>query len=180
MTLIRSAILRARGFSVISSRPRVLVPVGPIAPFPRGRGGPPRRTYWSGVPQRRRRGVRWVGAGGVRPPRPFASGARLLAHLVGLDHVLQLEVVERSEVDTALEALADLGDVVLEPAQTRDLDVLGHDRAVAQNPRPGPALDLAGPDDRTRDVAELAGPEDLAHLGAAELHLLVLRLEHPL
>src|SRR6478736_2001131 len=111
---------------------------------------------------------------------PAASRPRLLSHLIGRDEVLDLEVVERPQVDAALEALADLGDVVLEPAQAGDLDVLGHDDPVAGDPRPGATPDLATAHDRAGDVAELAAAEDLADLRGAELDLLVLRLEHAL
>src|SRR4029079_924649 len=86
----------------------------------------------------------------------------------------------RPQVDAALEALADLGDVVLEPAQAGDLDVLGDADPVAGDPRPGAALDLAAAHDRAGDVAELAAAEDLADLRGAELDLLELRLEHAL
>src|SRR5262252_6999995 len=48
-----------------------------------------------------------------------ASVPRNLPHLVGLDHVADVDVVV-AEADAALEALADLGDVVLEPAQRLD------------------------------------------------------------
>src|SRR5262249_57983549 len=41
-----------------------------------------------------------------------ASVPRLLPHLVGLDHVAEVDVVV-AEADAALEALADLGDIVL-------------------------------------------------------------------
>src|SRR5690242_21035212 len=83
------------------------------------------------------------------------SGPRLIAHLVGLDHVLDLEVVERAQVDAALEALANLGDVVLEPAQAGNLDVLTDDDASPGDPGPGTAPDLPGADQRTGHVAEL-------------------------
>src|SRR6476469_6314859 len=116
------------------------------------------------------------------PPCPtrHTSGAGLLAHFVRGDEVAELEVVVGPQVDAALEALADLGDVILEPAQAGDLDVLGDDHTVAGDACPGAALDLAAAHDGTGDVAELAGAEDLADLGGAELHLLELRLEHAL
>src|SRR4029079_14940035 len=82
--------------------------------------------------------------------------------------------------DAALEALADLGDVVLEPAQPGDLEALPDDRAVAQDPSATAAADLPVPDDRPGDVAELARPEDLADLRLTETDLLELRLEHAL
>src|SRR6478609_10808330 len=106
--------------------------------------------------------------------------ARLLPHLEGLDDVADLDVVEVTEVDTALEALADLGDVVLEATQAGDLEALGHDDTVADDASLGASLDLARADDRTGDRAELGGLEDLAHLGGAELGLLELRLQHAL
>src|SRR4051794_41922364 len=95
--------------------------------------------------------VRWgrPATGGGR------SGSRLLAHLVGLDHVLDLQVVERAQVDAALEALANLGDVVLEPAQAGNLDVLTDDDASPGDPGPSAAPDLAGADEGPGHVAEL-------------------------
>jgi dye decolorizing peroxidase len=83
--------------------------------------------------------------------------ARLLAHLEGLDHVADLDVVEGPEVDAALEALADLGDVVLEPPQRR--------RSRGCRPRrrrrgPGGPWSCAispSADQAAGDVAELAG-----------------------
>src|SRR5665811_691789 len=108
------------------------------------------------------------------------SGTRDLAHLVGLDDVANPDVVEATEVDAALEALANLGHVVLETTQTGDLDALADDGTVTEDPRLGAALDLAGADQRTGDVTELGGLEDLAHLGGAQLDLFVLRLEHAL
>src|SRR5665811_591397 len=108
------------------------------------------------------------------------SGARDLAHLVGLDDVVNPDVVEAAQVDTALEALANLGHIVLETTQTGDLDAFANDDTVTDDPCLGAALDLAGADQRTCDVAELGGLEDLAHLGGAQLDLFVLRLEHAL
>src|SRR4051794_19497542 len=74
----------------------------------------------------------------------------------------------------------DRGAAVLHPPQTGDLDVPAAPHPIAQPPGAGAAPDLAGPDERTRHVAELARPEDLADLGRAEAHLLELRLEHAL
>src|SRR3954463_12453559 len=110
----------------------------------------------------------------------YMSGARLLLHLERLDDVVDLDVVVVAQRDTALEALAHLGDVVLEPAQPRDRDVVGDNGAVAHQPGLGVAHDRAGADDATGDVADLARPEHLADLGGAELHLFELRLEHAL
>src|SRR5689334_6860441 len=108
------------------------------------------------------------------------SDARLLAHLERLDHVADRDVVVVAERDTALEALADLGRVVLEPAQAGDRQVVRHDRPVADEPRLGVAPDESRPDDATRDVAETRRAEDLADLRRAELDLFVDRLEHAL
>src|SRR3954471_4954322 len=84
---------------------------------------------------------------------PF-SLARLLAHLEGLDDVLDLDVVERPETDTALVALADLGHVVLEPAQRLDREVVGDDHAVADQPGLGVPGDRPAADDGARHVAD--------------------------
>src|SRR3954454_5449127 len=118
-----------------------------------------------------------------RPPRgrgSLGSGARLLAHLPGLDGVADLDVVERSQADTALEALADLGGVVLEPLERLDRQVVPDDLAATRHAGLRVPADEARPHDRAGDVAELRRAEDLAHLGGTELHLLVLRLEHAL
>src|SRR4051812_13686243 len=95
--LMRSAIFWARAVSA----------TGP--PHIVGTGAPSTLVTGGGVDGSGRHTARGV------PPAPrtsSASGARLLAHLVGGDEVLELEVVERAQVDAALEALADLGDVV--------------------------------------------------------------------
>src|SRR2546423_2242297 len=113
--------------------------------------------------------------------RPFIElRARLLPHLEGLDDVLFLDVVEVSEIDTALEAFADLRDVVLLPPQTLDGEVVGHHGAAPDEARLGVPADQAAADDTAGDVADLAGAEDRADLGGAELHFLVLRLQHAL
>src|SRR3954453_15892260 len=110
----------------------------------------------------------------------YMSGARLLLHLEGLDDVVDLDVVVVAERDTALETFTHLGDVVLEPAQTRDRDVVGDHGAVPDEPGLGVADDRAGADDAAGDVADLARAEHLADLRSAELHLFELRLEHAL
>src|SRR5699024_4284179 len=116
----------------------------------------------------------------VGHPTGSGSAAGLLLHLVGGDEVLELEVVEGPQVDAALVALADLGDIVLVASQTGDLDVLRDDLAATGDAGLRPALDEAAAHDRAGDVAELGGAEDLADLRRAELDLLVLRLEHAL
>src|SRR5205823_11897082 len=47
---------------------------------------------------------------------PRRSAPRLLPHLVGVDHVLDVDVAV-PDADAALEALPDLGHVLLEPPQ---------------------------------------------------------------
>src|SRR3712207_741729 len=126
-----------------------------------------------------------------RPPRstlfPYTtlfrsrgSRARLLAHLEGLDDVLELDVVERPETDTALVAVADLGHVVLEATQRLDGEVVGDDPPVADQPGLRVPGDRPAADDGARHVADPRHPEDLADLRRAERDLLVLRLEHAL
>ena len=66
-----------------------------------------------------------------------ASGAHHsgdLLDLVRLDDVADLDVLVPVEADAALEALLDLGDVVLEAAQRADL-ALVDDAVVAQQPQ---------------------------------------------
>ena len=107
------------------------------------------------------------------------SVTSLLAHLPGLNDVASGDILV-TQRDTALVALADLGDIVLLATQGRDLEVLGDNHTVAHQASLGAALDRAGADDRTGDVAELAGVEDLTDLRGAQLDLLVDRLEHAL
>src|ERR1700712_2113246 len=104
----------------------------------------------------------------------------LLLGLGRLDLVTDLDVVEATQADTALEVRPDLGDVVLEAAQRVDLEVVPHHDAVADDPGTRVARDRAAADDDAGDVADLGRPEDLADLGEARLDLLVLRLEHAL
>src|SRR4051794_7598196 len=117
-------------------------------------------------------------APGPLPCRKLRAG--LLPHLERLDDVVDLDVVEATQRDTALEALADLGRIVLEPPQRLDGGVLRHHRAVADDPRLGVAPDETGADQAAGDDADLRGAEHVAHFGAAELRLLVLGLEQPL
>src|SRR3954447_26348824 len=108
-----------------------------------------------------------------RPPvldRHSAAGD--LPLLVGLDHVVDLDVVV-TDPDTALVALEHLAGVVLEAPQRLDGEVVGDD-----DPVPDETC-LAVPDDRPAaheaagDVADPRHLEDVAHLGGAELHLFV-------
>src|SRR2546430_8493290 len=106
--------------------------------------------------------------------------AGLFPHLVRLDDVADLDVVVVAERQAALEALADLGGVLLEPLERGDGDVLGHHRPVAQQPGLGVAPQETRPDDAAGDVADLGRTEHLPDLRGAQLGLLVLRLEHAL
>src|SRR5690242_177906 len=112
-------------------------------------------------------------------PRPGGSGPRLLPHLVGLDRVPDVDVAV-ADADSALVALADLGHVLLEPAQRVHGEVLRHHDAVADQAGLAAPVDGAGTDDGAGHVADPRHPEDLADLRRAELRLLELGLEHPL
>src|SRR5439155_1544602 len=72
-----------------------------------------------------------------------------------------------AERQTALEALADLGDVVLLPAQRRQVEVVGHHVAVADQARLGVAPDHTADHHAAGDVADLGRAEDLADRGLA-------------
>src|SRR5690348_6130545 len=108
------------------------------------------------------------------------SGAGLLAHLEGLDHVADLRGAETAHGQTTLEALADLGRVVLEAAQRADRDVLGHHDALPQDAGLGVAADETAADQTAGDETDLGRAEDLADLRRALLDLFVLRLEQTL
>src|SRR5438270_11096481 len=111
----------------------------------------------------------------IRAPRSVRSvlRPRLLAHLVGLDDVAYVDVVVGAEGQTALEAVADLGGVFLEPLERGDGEVFRHHRPVAQQPGLGVTPDETRPDDAAGDVADLGRAEDLADLRRTELGLLV-------
>src|SRR5580658_2031915 len=118
--------------------------------------------------------------GGRAPPRPAAySRTRLLPHLEGFNHVAELDVAV-PDPDAALEALADLGRVILEPAQRLDAEaVLNHD-TVPDQAGSAVSRDRARPDDTTGHVADLRYPENFPDFRGTELYLLELRLEHAL
>src|SRR5436305_7633946 len=92
-------------------------------------------------------GTRGLSVGPLRP--------RLLAHLEGLDHVADLRGAEAAQGQTTLEALADLGGVVLEPPQRADRDVLRHHDALAQDARLGVAADETRADQTAGDETDL-------------------------
>src|SRR4249919_2194017 len=113
-------------------------------------------------------------------PRRSGSGPRNLLHLEGFDDVALLDVLVVPQDETALEALADLGCVVLLPLQRRQVEVVRHDGAVADQSYLGVASDHTAGDHAAGDVAELRRAEDRADLRLAEGRLLELRLEHAL
>src|SRR5699024_6714071 len=116
----------------------------------------------------------------VVTPEHTALRARFLAHLVGLDHVTHLEVVERPQRETALETVPNLSRVILIALQGVECEVLlDHDIVPQQAGLRVPPHD-AFADHATGDGAHLGGLEGLPNLGLAELDLLVLRLEHAL
>src|SRR6266536_1781437 len=136
-----------------------------------------------GQDPRKRCGTNATGPGAAAPGpvvATYRSAARLLTHLERLDDVLDLDVVEPTQRDAALEALTDLGRVVLEPPQRGDRRVFGDHRTVADDPGAGVAPDETGAHQAAGDDADLRGAEHLAHLGGAELRLLVLGLEQTL
>src|SRR6266480_921338 len=112
-------------------------------------------------------------------PHPRGSGPRLLPHLVGLDRVPDGDVAV-ADADAALVAVADLGHVLLEPAQRVHAEVLRHHDAVADQAGLAVPGDRAGTDDAAGHVADPRHPEDLPDLRRAELRLLELGLEHAL
>src|SRR5216684_7922617 len=91
-------------------------------------------------------------------PRPSSFESRQcrgqLLDLEGLDDVAVLDVLELLDADAALEALPNLGDIVLEVAQRADLS-LQDDAVVAQQPDAGRARNDALGDHAPRDQARL-------------------------
>src|SRR6266700_5699129 len=112
-------------------------------------------------------------------PAGTRSGPRLLPQLEGLDGVADPDVVV-TDSDTAFVALADLGRVLLEPAQRVHRQVVGDHHAVPDQPRLAAAADQATAHDGPGDVADPRHPEDLPDLRGAELDFLELGLEHAL
>src|SRR6478736_273561 len=108
------------------------------------------------------------------------SAARDLAHLERLDDVAFLDVLEVAQHQTTLEALADLGGVVLLALERLQVQVVGDDGAVADDADLGVAPDHAAGDHATGDVADLGRAEDRTDLRLAQGRLLELRLEHAL
>src|SRR6478735_9120240 len=109
-----------------------------------------------------------------------ASAAGDLPHLERLDDVALPDVLEVAQHQTALEALADLGSVVLLALERRQVEVVGDHGAVPEDPHLGVATDDPADDHAARDVADLRRAEDRADLRLAEGRLLELGLEHAL
>src|SRR5699024_1397371 len=126
--------------------------------------------------------VRRVGRGcGRNPPHPRSHlHSRFLAVFVRLDDIVEFDVVERTERQTALVPVPDLDNILLEPTKRTDLKIVRHDDVVPQQPCPRIPPDLTGTDDAARDRARLRGFEHVADLGPTEPDLFVLRLEHAL
>src|SRR5687767_10195249 len=99
-------------------------------------------------------------------------------HREDFDHVADLDVVVIRQADAALEARLHLADVVLEAAQRSDLAFV-HDDVVAQQAglRFAGACDAPFGHHAAGNGADLRHLEDLAHVGAAEAHLLERRFE---
>src|ERR1700722_19039190 len=92
------------------------------------------------------------------------SGTRDLSLIERLDDVPLAEILVVGQADTALEALMDLADVLLEPLERRD-GALPDDDAISEETDLRTACDDAVPDVATGDGADPRHPEDLADLG---------------
>src|SRR5690606_27116982 len=100
-------------------------------------------------------------------------------HAVGHDLVAFFEVVEARDGDAALEAGRHLALVVVEALERVDL-ALVQLLAAAQHAGDRATTHRARADERTGDRVATADAEDLPHLGASLLALLVDRLEQTL
>src|SRR3954466_4097354 len=107
---------------------------------------------------------------GVTPSRLALERLLDLTGLEELQDVALLDVGVALEHDSALLALIDLGDVVLEAAQRAD-PAGPDDRAVADQAGVRIARDLAVGDDAAGDRADAGGLEGLLDLGLAEVLL---------
>src|SRR5688572_18584128 len=96
--------------------------------------------------------------------------------LVAFDDVPDFDVLELLDADAALEALANLGNIVLEVPERGDL-ALVNDTVVAQQADIGRSRDDAIDDHATGDRARLRHLERVPDLGASLEDLLELRIE---
>src|SRR5262245_17529459 len=109
----------------------------------------------------------------------LCQGPGRLLELVRLDDVAGLEVVHAVERDAALEAAADLLDVVLEAPQRVDASRPLR-RAVAEQPHLGGPRNGAARHHAARDGGALGELEDLTHFGRPQYDFLDLRLQQAL
>src|SRR6478735_8638415 len=156
--------VRAEGWLRTPESSGPLHPARPGAQVPRAYGPASRRAPPWVTPQQ----------------RPARSCPRDLLHLVSLDDIAFLDVVEPTQDQTTLEALADLGRVVLLPLERGEVQVVRHDGAVADQAHLGVASDQAAGDHATGDVADLGAAEDRTDLRLSQGGLFELRLEHAL
>src|SRR5690606_25691298 len=98
---------------------------------------------------------------------------------VALDHVANLDVVEVGNVQAALEALADLADIVLEALETAELPLV-HLDAVADDANLPTPLDLAVGDHAPSNGTHPGHLEDLPDFGGSEKHFPLFRREQAL
>src|SRR5687768_4453902 len=114
--------------------------------------------------------------------RLLATGRERSGHLfraVTLDDVVDLDVVEVLDTDTALEAFLHLAHVVLEPLERRD-DALVHLDALAHHAHARLAVDHPAAHHAAGDGADLRDLEDLADLRLAQDDFALLGTQHPL
>src|SRR5262249_46048047 len=141
---------------------------GRLAPAPPG-ASPPEDS--------RGRSPRAEPSGAVwRRDEPLSELRGLLDHLVGLDHVVLLDLVPPGDHHAALVALLDLADVVLEPAEAADLALVDLDR-VPDDPQVCLAGDLALDDHAAGDRTDLGDRERLADVELAHRDLALDRRE---
>src|SRR3954452_13171495 len=111
----------------------------------------------------------------------MALGQRVvdLARLVDLQHVALLDVLEVAQDDPAFEARRDLPHVLVEASQRCDLAVVD-DRAVAHEPGPRAARDLAVGDVGAGDDTDPRRAEELTDLDVTKGVLDLIGFEHAL
>src|SRR3546814_11486990 len=99
--------------------------------------------------------------GGRAAERPFAQ-----LDFEYFEVVARLEVVRVGQHDTAFEAGAHFGDIVLEAAERRDRRRRDDD-VLARETRVEPLADRAFEHEQARGLVQLDRREDVLHLGAA-------------
>src|SRR5207253_696134 len=115
---------------------------------------------------------------------PSGQSALYLLDPVRLNHVIDLDVVVAGHLNTTLEALADLADILFEALERvqahRSVRGRINDHAAADNADLGGPLDGALGDVAARDSADPADLERLPHHGPAQVNDLFTRLEFAL